>query len=264
MVSLTGEPQLSQDDAAIEAMLANLGTTMSDGTFVLDGEPVYEFAPPKALTPPPAEASVPATLRDAVQFLNDCRNKPADAAQTLLLKRRKRHDGQMLEFVFEGELAHMKTKEGAAGCDDAVAALKRATPRAVARLLCRALRRLRPRLRAQAHRQDHRRTRNRPQQWSATWHSAADDMARQVQRSARRHDGALCRRRQLGSIASCHHEARVGKVRRYCMGRGWSRSLSCRRSCREFCRQITLSIESTRALQSCRWSSSSPSSISSS
>jgi hypothetical protein len=128
MVSLTGEPQLSQDDAAIEAMLANLGTTMSDGTFVLDGEPVYEFAPPKALTPPPAEASVPATLRDAVQFLNDCRNKPADAAQTLLLKRRKRHDGQMLEFVFEGELAHMKTKEGAAGCDDAVAALKRATP----------------------------------------------------------------------------------------------------------------------------------------
>lgn len=129
MVSLTGEPHLSQDDAAIEAMLANLGTTMADGTFVLDGEPVFDFVPPKqSLTPPPAEASVPSLLRDAVQFLNDCRDDPSNAAQTLLQKRRKRHDGVMLEFMFEGELAHMKTKEGAAGCDDAVAALKRATP----------------------------------------------------------------------------------------------------------------------------------------
>lgn len=129
MVSLTGDYASIKEDAEIEAMLASVGIMDADVSFELEPAKVVAVAKPRAATPPPpAEARVPAELRDAVQFLRDCRTQPAAAAHTLQTKRRARHDGVNLEFTFENELAHMKTKEGAAATDGAIAELKKAPP----------------------------------------------------------------------------------------------------------------------------------------
>jgi hypothetical protein len=128
MVSLTGEYANIKEDAEIEAMLASVGIHDVDLSYEVEmPQHAVEHVKARAATPPPpAEAQIAANLRDAMQFWRDCRSDPAAAAATLQTRRRAKHDGANLEFTFEGELAHMKTKEGTAATDGAIAELKKA------------------------------------------------------------------------------------------------------------------------------------------
>jgi len=133
MVSLTGDPRGNEEeaDAAVDLMMAQMGLLDDNDT----ADVLQSAAPRKATPPPPSAASLSGDELRAATLINEARTDPAALATLLTTRRRPRHkqDGasHVLEFYYEGQLAHLKVKEGVAACDEAVAHMNgaRAKPR---------------------------------------------------------------------------------------------------------------------------------------
>ena len=130
MVSLTGDPR--RKPPTIDEMLAQLGNTRPDGSFEPNLDDIQLAADRIAIKPKerplPVEGLVEPVVKGAWELLCSVRNSPSSAAAVLDRERKAKHvANNMLEFQFEGELAHMKTSEGVSATNEAIKELQNAS-----------------------------------------------------------------------------------------------------------------------------------------